>query len=292
MKSWKNRRNTYWILVATVFGLVFPSNHVGYYKNLIGLFLCWGLYWYCYICNNREVENQEQKEKEEYQKQIELELIKKEQEIEREKQKEQSYYELVECPKIINYIMNKYNRDWEKDLYPCDAKYHINDIKRKIKSNIEFEKREIHNYKNAIKVLEDIKRKTKSQSRQTELDNKINIYQTIINNCQKRINNISQKYNSQIIFYQDKIDLYKKQCKENERKADDLLFNSPEEIIKAIDCYLNKIEKIKKELIKNGNYDNEQQWIKQEEEKLLYLYQAKLDAINRIKTKKENTGDN
>ena len=39
MKSWKNRRNTYWILVATVFGLVFPSNQTNYYKNIIGLIL-------------------------------------------------------------------------------------------------------------------------------------------------------------------------------------------------------------------------------------------------------------
>ena len=59
MKSWKNRRNTYWILVATVFGLVFPSNQINYYKNFIGLILCWALYWFCFFCNNREVEEQE-----------------------------------------------------------------------------------------------------------------------------------------------------------------------------------------------------------------------------------------
>lgn len=287
MKSWKNRRNTYWILIATVFGLVFPSNHVGYYKNLIGLFLCWGLYWYCYIRNNREVENQEQKEKEEYQKQIELELIKKEQEIEREKQKEQTYYELVECPKIINYIMNKYNRDWEKDLYPNNARYHLIDIKIKIESEIENERRCIYGYESMIEQLKKIRQMHNSQYEQSKIDNKINGYLYSIDRCQKHIKEIPKKYEYWINFYQNQIEQYKDQCKEYERKANELLLNSPEEIIKAIDYYLNRIEETKKKFIKNNYCGGNKQWIKHEEEKIPYLLQAKLDAINNLKEQKE-----
>ncbi len=285
MKSWKNRRNTYWILVATVFGLVFPSNQINYYKNFIGLILCWALYWFCFFCNNREVEEQEQKEKEERQKQIELELVKKEKEQIRKEKENQWFYESVECPKIIDYIMAKYNRDWEKDLYPRDARWHLNDIKRKINSDIEFQKREIRSCKNAIIRLENLKNKIKSKSKQKEYNETIKKYQFKINNCQKNIEDIPEKNSFWISFYQDDIERYKDKCREFEQKANDLLENSPYEIIKAVDCYLRKIEGVKQRPLKN-RYDDRDTWVKREEEKIPYLLQAKSDAINETKKRK------
>ena len=265
MKSWKNRRNTYWILIATIFGLVFPSNQTNNYKNIIGLLLCWTLYWFCFFHNNQEVEEQERKEKEEHQKRIKLELAKREREYIEKEKKKQEFYKLVECPKIINYIMVKYNRDWEKDLYPIDARYHINDIKRRIKSDIEFKNKEICNCNNAIKRIEDLKRKTRFHYKCEELDRRIKAYQSVIDNCQEHIKNISEKQKQQIVFYQNQIERYKEQCRKLERKANNLLQNSPEDLIKAIDYYLKEIEETHKE------------------EKIPYLLQAKSDAINRIK---------
>lgn len=286
MKSWKNRRNTYWILIATVFGLLFPGNQTSHYKNLIGLFLCWVLYLFCFICNNQEVKEQEQREEEEHQKYIKRELEKKEKEKIKKEKRDKRFYELVECPKIINYIMVKYNRDWEQDLYPSDARYHINNIKRQIKTDIEYEEREIQIHNNYIKRLEELKKKTKSLNKQKELDEKISASQFVISRCQEHIKDIPQKYEHRIAFYQDSIERYKDQCREHEQKANELLQNSPEEIIKAIDCYLHKIEEVKQRPLKS-RYDDRDTWIKREEKKLSYLLQAKSDAINRIK-KMEN----
>ena len=283
MKSWKNRRNTYWILIATIFGLVFPSNQTNYYKNFIGLILCWGLYWFCFICNNREVEEQEKKEKEEHQKQVEIELIKKEKERIKKEKKAQEFYELIECPKIINYIMAKYDRSWEKDLYPKDARYYLNDIKRQIESEIENEKRNICNYETTIKQLKELRQMHSSQYEQAKIDDKISGYLYCIDKCQEHIKNIPNKYNFRIEFYQEKIDAYKDQCIEHEQKANELLLNSPKEIIKAIDCYLSKIEEMKKKPKKNNRYGSNNKQVKNEEVKLPYLLEAKLDAINRIK---------
>lgn len=291
MKSWKNRRNTYWILVATVFGLVFPSNQINYYKNFIGLILCWTLYWFCFFHNNREVKKQEQKEREEQKKRIELELVKKERERIKKEKENQWFYESVECPKIINYIMAKYNRDWEKDLYPKDARYRLNDIKRQIESEIENEKRNIRNYEIMIKQLKELKQMYSSQYEQAKIDDKINGYLYCIDKCQKHIKNIPNRYNFKIKFYQEKIDAYKDQCIEYEQKANELLLNSPEEIIKAIDCYLSKIEKVKKKPKKNSHYGGNNKWVKNKEAKLPYLLEAKLDAINKIK-KMEKINEN
>lgn len=284
MKSWKNKRNTYWILIATIFGLVFPSNQTNYYKNIIGLILCWGLYWFCFFCNNREVEEQEQKEKKEHQKQIEIELAKKERERIKKEKEAQEFYKLIECPQIINCIMAKYNRDWEKDLYPRDARYHIIDIKRKIESDIKFEEMKIFSNKNAIKRIEDLKKKTRFHYRCEELDKRIKIYQSEINRYQEHIKNIPKKYEQRISYYQNQIEQYKDQRREHEQRANELLLNSPEEIIRAVDCYLRKIEKNKRSSLKN-HYNEKNTWIKREEEKLPYLLQAKLDATNRIKEK-------
>ena len=282
MKSWKNRRNTYWILLATIFGLVFPGNQVSHYKNLIGLSLCWLLYIICYIYNNNELYKQEQKEKQEHQKQVELELAKKEKARIKKEKEAQWFYESIECPKIISYIMDKYNRDWEKDLYPSNARYHINDIKRKIKSEIEFKEREIQIHNDYINRLEELKKKTKSLSRQKELNEKISASQFVISKCQEHIKDIPQKYEHRIAFYQNDIERYKDQCQEHEQKANELLQNSPEEIIKAINCHLKKIEEVKQRPLKS-RYDDRDTWVKREEEKLPYLLQAKLDAKNRIK---------
>lgn len=287
MKSWKNRRNTYWILIATVFGLVFPSNQTNYYKNFIGLILCWGLYWFCFICNNREVEEQEQRKREEHQKCIELELIKKEKERIKKEKENQWFCESVEYPKIIDYIMIKYNRDWEKDLYPQNARCHLNDIKRKINSDIKFQKREIRSCKNAIIRLENLKNKIKTKSKQEEYDEAIKKYQFIISNCQKNIENIPKKNDFWISFYQDDIERYKDKCRKFEQKANDLLQNSPEKIIKAVDCHLKKIEEVKQRPLKSY-YDDRDTWVKHEEEKIPYLLQAKSDAINIIKKRKNN----
>lgn len=286
MKSWKNRRNTYWILVATVFGLVFPSNQTNYYKNFIGLILCWGLYWFCFICNNREVEKQEKKEKEERQKQVEIELIKKEKERIKKEKENQWFCESVEYPKIIDCIMIKYNRDWEKDLYPRDARWHLNDIKRKINLDIEFQKREIRSCKNAIIRLENLKNKIKSKSKQEEYDETIKKYQFKINNCQKNIEDIPKKNSFWISFYQDDIERYKDKCREFEQKANDLLQNSPKKIIKAVDYHLKKIEEVKQRPLKS-RYDDRDTWVKHEEEKIPYLLQAKSDAVNIIKEKEK-----
>lgn len=282
MKSWKNRRNTYWILLATAFGLMFPSNQTNYYKNFIGLLFCWTLYLFCFIRNNQEVKEQEQREREEYQKRIELELIKKEKERIKKEKRDKEFYELVKCPKIIDYIMTKYNKDWEQDIYPRDAKYHINDIKRKIKADIAFKEKEIHNYNETITRIENLKQKTKYHYKCEELDKEIKIYQSIIEKCQEDIKNIPQKYEHRIAFYQDDIERYKDQCREHEQKANELLQNSPEEIIKAINCHLHMIEEVKQRPLKS-RYGDRDTWIKREEEKLPYLLQAKLDAINRIK---------
>ena len=282
MKSWKNRRNTYWILIATVFGLIFPSNQTNHYKNFIGLILCWGLYWFCFICNNREVEEQEQKEREEQKKRIELELIKKERERIKKEKKAQEFYELIECPKIINYIMAKYDRSWEKDLYPKNSKIHIAFIKKQIEADIEHEKINIRNYKNAIEKIEDLKRKTKFRYKYEELNRKIDSYQIAINYCQENIKNIPNKYEYRIAFYQNEIERYKEQCREHEQKANDLLENSPYEIIKAVDCYLKKIEEVKQRPLKS-RYNDRDTWVKREEEKLPYLLQAKSDAVKKIK---------
>ena len=291
MKSWKNRRNTYWILIATVFGFMFSGNQTNHYKNFIGLIFCWALYLFCFVRNNQEVEKQEQREKEEHQKIIKKELEKKEKEqIEKEK-KAQEFYELVEYPKIINYIMAKYDRSWEKDLYPKDAKYHLNDIKRQIESEIENEKRNICNYKITIEQLKELKQMHSSQYEQVKIDDKINGYLYCIDKCQEHIKNIPNKYNFRIEFYQEKIDACKDQCIEHEQKANELLLNSPEEIIKAIDCYLSKIEEIKKKPRKNSRYGSNNKWVKNEEVKLPYLLEAKLDAINRIK-KMEKINEN
>lgn len=282
MKSWKNRRNMYWILLATAFGLIFPSNQTNYYKNLIGLIFCWMLYLFCFIRNNQEVKEQEQREREKYQKRVELELIRKEKE-EIKKQKEKKwFYEHTECPKIISYIMDKYNRDWEQDLYPRDARYHINDIKRQLKGDIEYEERKIQIHNDYIKRLEKLKEKTKSLSRQKELDEKISASQFVIDRCQEYIKDIPQKYEHRIAFYQDEIERYKDQCRDHEQKANELFQNFPEEIIKAIDCHLHMIEEVKQRPLKS-RYGDRDTWIKCEEEKLPYLLQAKLDAINRIK---------
>jgi len=286
MKSWKNRRNTYWIFIATVFGLIFPSNQTNNYKNIIGLLLCWALYWFCFFYNNQEVEEQERREKEEHQKRIELELAKKERERIEKGKKAQQFYELIECPKIINYIIAKYNKDWEKDLYPRDARYHINDIKRRIKSDIEFEERKIRIHEDYIKKLENLKKKTKSLSKQNELNDKIEASQFIINRCHEHIKGIPKKYDDRISLYQDQIERYKNQCREYEQKANELLLNSPEEIIKAINCYLCKIKRIKYSSLKNG-YNDKNTWVKNKEEKIPYLLQAKSDAINRIKQMKK-----
>ena len=283
MKSWKNRRNTYWILVATVFGLVFPSNQTNYYKNFIGLILCWALYWFCFFCNNRKVEEQEQKEKEEQKKHIELELVKKEREQIKKEKKAQEFYELIECPKIINYIMAKYDRSWEKDLYPKDARYHLNDIKRQIESEVENEKRNIRNYEITIKQLKELRQMHSSQYEQAKIDDKINGYQYRIDKCQNHIKNIPEKYNFWIKFYQEKINSYKYQCKKYGQKANELFLNSPEEIIKAIDCHLNKVKKAKEKYKKDNCYSGNDNWIKKEEIKLPFLLKAKLDAINKIK---------
>lgn len=282
MKSWKNRRNTYWIFIATIFGLIFPSNQTNHYKNFIGLTLCWALYWICFIYNNREVEKQEQKEREEYQKKVELELIKKEKEQIAKEKKEQELYELIECPKIINYIMAKYNKDWEQNLYPKNSRIHIAFIKKQIEADIEHEKIDIRNYKNAIEKIEDLKRKTRFHYKCEELNRKINSYQIAINYCQENIKNIPKKYEHRIAFYQNEIERYKDQCRKYEQKANNLLQNSPEEIIRAVDCHLKKIEEVKQRPLKNY-YDDKDTWIKREEEKLPYLLQAKLDATNRIK---------
>ena len=288
MKSWKNRRNTYWILLATIFGFIFPGNQINYYKNLIGLSLCWLLYIICYIYNNNEVYKQEQKEKQEYQKQVELESVKKEKARIKKEKEAQWFYELIECPKVINYIMAKYNRDWEKDLYPSDARYHINDIKRKIKSDIEFEEMKICNNKNAIERIKDFKKKTRSHYKCKELDRRIDTYQYEINRCQEHIKDIPKRYKQWINYYQNQIEQYKNQCQEQEQKANELLQNSPEEIIKAINCHLKKIEEVKQRPLKS-RYDDKNKWVKREEEKLPYLLQAKLDAIDRIKkTEKKN----
>lgn len=286
MKSWKNRRNTYWILVATVFGLMFPSNQTNYYKNFIGLILCWGLYWFCFFCNNREVEEQEQREREEHQKCIELERIKKEKERIKKEKENQWFCESVEYPKIINYIMIKYNRDWEKDLYPQNARWHLNDIKRKINSDIEFQKREIRSCKNTIIRLENLKNKIKSKSKQEEYNETIKKYQLIISNCQKNIEDIPEKNSFWISFYQNDIERYKDKCREFEQKANDLLQNSPEKIIKAVDCHLKKIEEVKQRPLKSY-YDDRDIWVKREEEKIPYLLQAKSDAVNIIKEKEK-----
>ncbi len=282
MKSWKNRRNTYWILLATAFGLMFPGNQASHYKNLIGLFFCWALYLFCFVRNNQEVEEQERREKEEHQKRVELELAKKEKEKEKKEERDKEFYELIECPKIISYIMDKYNRDWEQDLYPRDARYHINDIKRQIKADIEYEEREIQIHNDYIKRLEELKEKTKSLSRQKELDEKKSASQFVIDRCQEHIKDIPKKYEHRIAFYQDDIERYKDQCREHEQKANELLRNSPEEIIKAIDCHLHKIEEVKQRPLKS-RYDDRDTWVKREEEKLPYLLQAKIDAIDRIK---------
>ena len=287
MKSWKNRRNTYWIFIATVFGLIFPSNQTNNYKNIIGLLLCWILYWFCFFYNNQEVEEQERREKEEHQKRVELELAKKERErIEKEK-KAQQFYELIECPKIINYIMAKYNRDWEKDLYPKDAKSHLYAIKLRIQSEIEDKKRDIYNYKITIEQLNTLKQMHSSQYEKSKINSKIDGYQNCIIMCQEAIKNIPLKYKHRVDYYQNQIEQYKNQCREYVQKADELLLNSPEEIIKAIDYHLRKIEQIRRKLIENNNYNNNESWIKREEEKLPYLLQAKLDAIDSINRKKE-----
>ncbi|HII08661.1 MAG TPA: hypothetical protein HA355_03620 [Methanosphaera sp.] len=282
MKSWKNRRNTYWILIATVFGLIFSGNQTNHYKNFIGLIFCWVLYLFCFVRNNQEVEKQEQREKEEHQKIVKKELEKKEKEqIEKEK-KAQEFYELVEYPKIINYIMAKYNKDWEQNLYPQNSRIHIAFIKKQIEADIEHEKIDIRNYKNAIEKIEDLKRKTRFHYKCEELDRKINSYQIAINYCQENIKNIPKKYEHRIAFYQNEIERYKDQCRKYEQKANDLLYNSPQEIIKAVDCHLKKIEEVKQRPLKSY-YDDRDIWIKREEEKLPYLLQAKLDATNRIK---------
>lgn len=286
MKSWKNKRNTYWIFIITVFGLIFPSNQTNNYKNIIGLLLCWTLYWLCFFYNNQEVEEQERREKEEHQKRVELELAKKERErIEKEK-KAQQFYELIECPKIINYIMAKYNRDWEKDLYPKDAKRQLYNIKLKIKSEIEDEKRNIHNYKFSIEQLNTLKQMYNSQYEKTKINNRINGYQNCILLCQENIKNIPKKYENKINYYQNQIDQYKIQCQKYTQKADELLLNSPEEIIRAIDCHLRGIGQVKNKSVENSCYGNNKPWIKYEEEKLPYLLQAKLDAINKINRKR------
>ena len=282
MKSWKNRRNTYWILLATAFGLMFPGNQASHYKNLIGLLFCWALYLFCFVRNNQEVEEQERREKEEQQKRVELELAKKEKEKAKKEKRDQEFYELIECPRIISYIMDKYNREWEHDLYPRDARYHINDIKRQIKADIEHEEREIRNYENAIEGIEDLKKKTRFRYKCEELDGKIEAYQFVIDRCQEHIKEIPKRYEHRIAFYQDDIERYKDQCREHEQKANELLRNSPEEIIKAIDCHLHKIEEVKQRPLKS-RYDDRDTWVKREEEKLPYLLQAKLDAIDRIK---------
>lgn len=288
MKSWKNRRNTYWILLATVFGFIFPGNQISYYKNLIGLSLCWLLYIICYIYNNNEVYKQEQKEKQEHQKQVELESIKKEKARIKKEKEAQWFYESIECPKIISYIMDKYNRDWEKDLYPSDIRYHINDIKRRIIGEIDNEKRSIRNYEITIEQLKSLRQMYSSQYEKTKINNKINGYQYCIDRCKEHIKNIPQKYEHRIAFYQERIEIYKDQCREHEQKANELLQNSPEEIIKAIDCHIMKIEKVKQQPLKS-RYDDRDMWVKREEEKLPYLLQAKIDAINKIKeTEKQN----
>lgn len=282
MKSWKNRRNTYWIFIATVFGLMFPSNQTNHYKNLIGLAFCWMLYLFCFIRNNQEVEEQEQREREEHQKRVKLELIKKEKE-EIKKQKEKKwFYEHTECPKIISYIMDKYNRDWEQDLYPRNARYHINDIKRKIKAEIDNEKRTIRNNEITIEQLKTLKEMHSTQYEKNKIDDKIDRCQWCINRCKENIKTIPQKYEYRITFYQDDIERYKDQCRKHEQKANELLQNSPEEIIKAIDCHLHKIEEVKQRSLKS-RYDDRDIWVKREEEKLPYLLQAKLDAIDKIK---------
>ena len=282
MKSWKNKRNTYWILIATVFGVVFSGNQINNYKNLTGLIFCWMLYLFYFFYNNQEVKKQEKQEKEEQQKRVKLELVKKEKEKAKKEKKNKEFYELVEYPKIISYIMDKYNKDWENDLYPKNARYHIDDIKRQIQSKIEFEEREINNYKNAIKKIENFKNKTKLQNEQRELNDKIIFYQAIINNCKEHIKIIPQKYNTQIAFYQDTIERYKDKCRKHEQKANELLQNSPEKIIEAIDYHLHKIEEIKHRPLKDC-YDDRDIWLKREEEKIPYLLQAKLNAIDRIK---------
>lgn len=291
MKSWKNRRNTYWILIATAFGLLFPGNQASHYRNLIGLVFCWALYLFCFVRNNREVEEQEQREKEEQQKRVEVELAKKEKERALKKKKDQWFYESIECPKIIKCIMDKYNRDWEKDLYPRDARYHLNDIKRQIESEVENEKRNIRNYEITIEQLKELRHMHSSQYEQAKIDDKINGYLYCIDKCQEHIRDIPNRYNSRIEFYQEKIDGYKDQCREHEQKANELLLNSPEEIIKAIDCHLSRVEEVKKKPKKNSRYGSNDKWVKNEEAKLPYLMQAKLDAIDRIKELEKASGN-
>ena len=287
MKSWKNRRNTIWILIATAFGLVFPGNQASHYRNFVGLVFCWALYWFCFFRNNREVEEQEQREEEERQERIKQELEKREKERIKKEEKEKEFYELVECPKIIRYILDKYNRDWEKDLYPRDARYHINDIKRKIKSDIEFEEMTIRNNKNAIEGIEDLKKKTRFRYKCEELNRRIDAYQSDINRRQEHIKDIPKRYEQRISFYQDQIERYKDQCREHEQRANELLLNSPEEIIRAVDCHLRKIEQVRNKPVENSRYGSNEPWIKREEEKIPYLLQAKLDAIDRIQKMKE-----
>ena len=131
-----------------------------------------------------------------------------------------------------------------------------------------------------------MKNKIKSKNKQEEYDEAIKKYQFIISNCQKNIENIPKKNDFWISFYQDDIERYKDKCREFEQKANDLLQNSPEKIIKAVDCHLKKIEEVKQRPLKSY-YDDRDTWVKREEEKIPYLLQAKSDAVNIIKEKEK-----
>lgn len=237
MKSWKNRRNTYWIFIATIFGLIFPSNHIGYYKNLIGLFLCWGLYWYCFICNNHEVEKQEQKK--EIEKKKYSNILYKKIELKRQNEKqnqliyiEKKYMEIIRC------IFAKYDTNWQGNKI-SNIKYQLQFLENQRQNSIDLQMKMITLYDSSIKRLKN-KGKRYNNKKQLDINKEIENYLSCIATCQKNIISINQDYNLKSKKYYEQLEYYEKQRKQQENKINELLNSIPDEVLKAIEWYLNQ----------------------------------------------------
>lgn len=266
MKSHINRKNTYWIFLATIFGLVFPSNWTSNYRNFIGLLFCLELYFISFAYNNHQVEKQEQQEKEKCQRYIgEKQNKEQKQQAKKEKQKEE-YNQIFIYPQIISYLLAKYKRDW-KTNEKINKKYLIKQLNNKKREKLKYPQKNIEICQSVIVELERLKGLTKNQytKKQEELNHKIEIQLSHIRSYQQQIIQINKDYLQDLKQCQFEIHHIIIQYKTYEKKANELLENSPKILIDAIDYYLTTPHNL-------------------EENK--YLLQARTDAENKIK--KEN----
>ena len=284
MKSWKNRRNTFWIILATVFGIVLPGNQFNNYINLRGLVWCWIVYLIFFVIHNKEVQRDEEKYNQAVLRQKEEIRKKEEQEKKKEEERNQTLKELTYYPIIIRNLLIKYRREWESNKYPIDALMHINTLKTKRDNNIELEEKDIERYKAKIEYY-----KNKKGISNIGDEQKIEAYKNRIEMCKRCIDRYKEAYKKDVVFYQEQIDRYKDQCRKQEKEANELLETKPVDVIEAIDWRMKCIKETEEELQKAEGYKakNIKRTLEEFNEEIPYLHQAKLDAIEKIT---RNTG--